>query len=88
MALKLALENSTVGYPFPAAYARISLFTGDKGSIVYRVNIWANEDARKANAQPVFETTFHAEISTTVAVLESLYNHLKTQEMFINAVDV
>jgi len=88
MALKLALEKNMVGYPFPDAYARIIHYSGDKGNIAYRVYAWASEEARQAGYDPILDVMYHVEISPSVVLLESLYNHLKTQELFANAVDV
>lgn len=88
MALKLSSTKNLIGHTFPEAYARIIHYAGDKGVITYRVHMWASEESRQGGYNPILDLLFHVEISTTVAVLEALYNHLKTQELFTDAVDV
>lgn len=86
MALKLSIETSTVGVPFPEAYARITNIFCNKDQVQYHVIISASADARLANAR---EVEHHAFYCPTPAgpLFPSLYENLKQQPGFENAVD-
>ena len=87
MALQLSIDQSNVGVPFQAAYARITTINGTKDRVSYMVSSYYSQEARQANAQHVMLTHFDAEMPTGT-LLEGLYAHLKTQPGFENAIDV
>lgn len=87
MALQLSIDQSNVGVPFQAAYARITTINATKDRVNYMVAIYANQEARQVNAQHVMVTHFDTEMPTGT-LLEGLYAHLKTQPGFETAVDV
>lgn len=86
MALKLSLQNSSVGVPFPAAYARITNVFANKDQCQYQVSISATADARQANAQEVSQAAFYC-ATPQGNLMEGLYADLKQQPGFEGAED-
>lgn len=86
MALKLSLQTSNVGVPFPEAYARITNIFANKDSCQYQVSISATADARQANAQEVAQHAFYC-ATPQGNLMDGLYADLKTQPGFEGAED-
>jgi hypothetical protein len=88
MAIQIALQNSSIGVPFPAAYVRVARFSGDKERMTYSVDIYASAQARADNARPVGSDQFRA-ATTDISgdVLPALYADLKARAGYENAED-
>jgi hypothetical protein len=86
MALKLSISTSNVGVPFEEAYLRITNFHGHKNQIHYQVAVFANADARQANAREVAQHAYFCD-TPTGNLMDGLYAHLKQQVGFENAED-
>lgn len=85
MALKCTFKTS-FGFELPEAYVKISEFNGTKDNIIYRVFVYANKNARDSDLPPVYSGTYDTTLQDGV-LLQNLYNHLKTFEMFSSAED-
>lgn len=86
MALKLTLQKSQFGIPFPEAYARITQVTVIKNYAYYVISISANTEARVSEAVDVATLTFGTPLPDG-NLLQGLYAHLKTCSGFENAQD-
>lgn len=86
MALKISIPTSSVGVPFPEAYARITNIHGNKDQVQYQVSVSANADARQANAQEVAQHAFYCP-TPQGNLMDGLYADLKMQPGFENAED-
>jgi hypothetical protein len=86
MALKISIQNSSVGVPFTEAYARITNIFGNKDQVQYQVSVSANADARQANAQEVASHAFYC-ATPQGTLMDGLYADLKLQAGFENAED-
>jgi hypothetical protein len=76
-----------MGVALPAAYVRISRVSGDKTRANVLVEIYANEAARQANAQPV-ETCMHRlAMPSDVPLYPAIYGTLKLLPEYAGAVD-
>lgn len=88
MAIQIALQSSSIGVPFPAAYIRITRFSGDKERMTYSVDIYASAQARADNARPVGSDQFRAVMADILGdVLPALYADLKTRAGYEGAED-
>jgi hypothetical protein len=90
MALSISLAETSVGIPLADTYARITFMRCDKDQTLLQITHYANADARKANATPIYDRTFFAptvELRSGSTPLEIGYAWLKTQVEYINAVD-
>ena len=86
MALRLQIDNTSIGVNFPLAYAKISGFTGDKNTIKIMVDVFANEDARNRRAQVITGYMFEMPFTEiTGELFPSMYQWLKLQPIFSNA---
>ena len=87
MALQLSLATSPMGVGFSAAYARIARVSGDKTRANTMVEIYANEAARQANAQPI-ETRMHSlPMPSDAPLYPAMYGALKLLPEYAGAVD-
>ena len=86
MALKISIPTSNVGIPFLEAYARITNIFADKDQCQYQVAVYATEDARQANAQCVAQHAYYC-ATPQGNIMQGLYEDLKTQVGFENAID-
>ena len=95
MALQVNLSEtqSGIGAAIPAAYARITgiQWSVHEGKFVFAVEYHWNQEARKSALRPIGGQVFQVEdfdFSADVGVKKSLYNYLKTLEIFQGAQDV
>lgn len=86
MALKISIPTSNLGVPFLEAYARITVFSGNKSQLQYQVCVSANAEARWANAGYVETHAFYCPVPQG-NIMDGLYADLKTQPGFENAED-
>ena len=88
MALEINIAESSIGVPFPTAYARIFDVQGDKESLRVNVDIFATEEARQANAQPIGRESFHIGVAELSGDLfPALYGWIKETPQFAGAED-
>jgi hypothetical protein len=90
MALSTSLPETNIGIPLADTYARIVLLRCDNGQCLIQVAHYANADARRANAQPVYDRTFFApadELQPGADPIAIGYAWLKTQPEYADAVD-
>jgi hypothetical protein len=89
MALQMALGDSAVGFNFPEAYARVSIFRGDKNTLLFNVNWYADAAARAADKQTILEKEYQTETPALSGdLVPALYEYLKTLPEFAGALDV
>lgn len=93
MALQIALTDSNVGAPFPAAYVRISSGRSFKSTVSITVDYYADEAARLAEKSLVQQKFFETEIANLDVQAGDhphapYYRWLKTLAEFAGAVDV
>lgn len=86
MAIKISIPTSNVGVSFTEAYARITNIFGNKDQVQYQVSVFANADARAANAQEVANHAFYCAMPDG-PLFPALYADLKNQVGFENAED-
>ena len=86
MALKISIQNSSVGVPFAEAYARITNIYCNKDQVQYQGVVSANADARANNARDVAQHAFYCAMPDG-PLLPALYADLKNQVGFENAID-
>jgi len=85
MALQISY-TSPFGIVLPTAYAKISIFYGDKTTVNFEVLIWADTSARDSGKQRMEQLIYN--IPYSQQVIADLYNYLKTLPEFAGAVDV
>lgn len=88
MALKIAISESSVGVGFSEAYARITNIFANKDQIQYQVGVWANQDARNADAQLVAQHAYYMATPQGEDWFPAIYADLKLQVGFETAEDV
>lgn len=88
MALKIAITESSVGIGFPEAYARITNIFANKDQLQYQVAVWANQDARNAEAQSVAQHAYYMATPKGEDWFPAIYADLKLQAGFETAEDV
>lgn len=75
------------GFTAPVAYARIITYVGNKDTIQVNVQVHKDSQARLDGLQPIADYNISLELQNG-ATMEQMYNALKLQEPFINAIDV
>jgi hypothetical protein len=80
MALKCSFKTN-FGITVPEAYVRISEYTGNKSTVVFKVVVHANEEARQVSADPVYQSFYEAPLQEG-NLMQNLYAHLKTFDLF------
>jgi len=98
MALRLSIENTSVGVAFSAAYARVEgidiHYTSSEDleshtlvlAAYVLVSFYATEEARFNNAQPVHRQSFRMSVPSG-DLMPGVYNQLKTLPEFAEAED-
>lgn len=87
MALRITIDNTTVGVPFSTAYAKISHFNGTSQYVNYHVDVYATQEARVMDALRVAAFAYKIEGAITGDLMAALYADLKTRPGFENAED-
>lgn len=88
MALQMSISGSNVGVPFSSAYIRIYQVHGNKEKL--NVICWVNASvaARQSEAAPVAQYDYEIPLSALQGDLfPAIYNWLKLQPEFANAID-
>ena len=88
MALRMNISSSSIGVPFTDAYAKIHLFRGDKTKLYFTVQWFASAAARQTESASVASHEYQVDFDTIQGdLLPALYNWLKLQPEFADAVD-
>ncbi len=86
MALSISLDQTDIGIPVAATYARIVMWRGDKEQTLIQVAHYASADARQVNAQPVANRTVFAPTGECEG-MAAMYAWLKDQPEYADAED-
>jgi len=90
MALIINLEQTDIGVPMKATYARITMVRADKEGLTLQVEHYASAAAREAGAQPVLSQSFRAPSSALDPATHPLhiaYEWLKKQPGYVDSQD-
>lgn len=88
MAIRANLATSSVGVGFNDAYVRVLQFRGDKEKVYVTVGAYATEAARQAGSATVGSSEYQINPADLQGdFLPSVYNWLKLQPEFADAVD-
>ena len=88
MGLQINLAETSIGVPAPEAYVKISNFNGDKDSSSCIVEYYMNQAARESASSTIDMQKYRFNSLPTGDILPGLYELLKTQEGFEDAIDV
>lgn len=93
--LNLTAENTKLNVPLNSVYARISSLRGNKTTFKYNVQVFINETSANPgeglrNSRPIKVDSFSFPITDidNTNIMEFCYNHLKTQTLYTEGVDV
>ena len=93
--LNLTAENTKLNVPLNSVYARISSLRGNKTTFEYNVQVFINETSANPgeglpNSRPIRVDSFSFPITDidNTNIMEYCYNHLKTQTLYTEGVDV
>lgn len=93
--LNLTSENTKLNVPLNSVYARISSLRGNKTTFEYNVQVFINETSANPgeglrNSRPIRVDSFSFPITDidNTNIMEYCYNHLKTQTLYTEGVDV
>lgn len=86
MALQTSYQTR-MGFTAPSAYVRIKDFVGNKSDIRVTLEVYFDLASRSNYQSPIGMEMAHLAISDG-ATMQDMYNALKLQPLFINAVDV
>ena len=88
MALRANIPSSAIGISISNAYVRVLRFRGDKDKVYVNVGAYASETARHGGAATVTSAEYQIETSSLQGdFLSSVYNWLKLQPEFADAID-
>ena len=89
MALELSFTSQTLGYTFPAAYAKITEVAAHSSQSRIAVAYYANIQARVEGRSQVFQSTFPVDTTQLHGeIYAKAYEYLKTLPEFAGSVDV
>ena len=93
--LNLTAENTKLNVPLNSVYARISSLRGNKTTFEYNVQVFINETSANTGeglkrSRPIRVDSFSFPITDidNTNIMEYCYNHLKTQTLYTEGVDV
>lgn len=86
MALQVSYQTQ-FGITIDKAYCKIISFTGDKTNIKTDVVIYANQEVKELGYQAIGFTSLTLDLAYG-ATMQEMYDALKLQEPFINAIAV
>ena len=94
--LNLTAEHTKLNIPLNSVYARISSLRGDKTTFEYHVQVFINETSanpgegvmQKSRAIRVDSFKFPITDIDNTNIMQFCYNHLKTQTLYAEGVDV
>lgn len=86
MALQLNLTNAQA-QNYPESYARINEYWGDDVVIRFEVLFFENQTAYQNNEPPIEKLTFEFPYIDNIEISD-MYNQLKTEPLFANAIEV
>lgn len=88
MAIELAITTPS-GIDLPAAYIRVTGFSGDKTYVSYVVRTWASAAARAAKKETIDEVNYSFSHSNTVGeIMVACYADLVSRPEYDGAVPV
>lgn len=87
MALQVDCDQTLIGIPLANTYARISHYQGNKTHLYIYVDHFSSEDARHNNFNPVLQRSFSALTNECSGSMADMYNWLKQQPEYQNAID-
>ena len=86
MALQITYQTQ-MGFIATEAYVRIVSFSGDKDTIIANTVMYFNKASREAGADSIGNLTVFLPLQYG-ATMQEMYEALKLQEPFINAIDI
>lgn len=86
--MAIQVETKTPhGLTLGEAYVRVTYFYGDSKHVIYRVETWVTEAARRADAQPIadIQMSFEYPEGGMKDIMRTCYEHLASQPGFENS---